>query len=71
MQFTGYLGLPSKSHYKVKIWAFGTKSGLFWDHFGTLVPFGTKSRIRDLIGAPGQEELGRVDLRMLVIIVAI
>ena len=24
----------------------------FWDHFGTLVPFGTKSRIRDLIGAP-------------------
>ena len=24
--------------------------GTFWDHFGTLVPFGTKSRIRDLIG---------------------
>ena len=26
--------------------------GLFWDHFGTLVPFGTKSQIRDLIVAP-------------------
>ena len=28
------------------------KSGLFRDQIGTLVPFGTKSRIRDLIGAP-------------------
>ena len=24
------LGLASKSHYKGKIWAFGTKLGLFW-----------------------------------------
>ena len=29
----------------------------FWDHFGTLVPFGTKSRIRDLIGTPGLSSL--------------
>ena len=29
------LGLASKSHYKGKIWAFGTKLGLFWDHFWT------------------------------------
>ena len=29
------LGLASKSHYKGKIWAFGTKLGLFWDHFLT------------------------------------
>ena len=29
------LGLGSKTRYKGKIWAFWTKSGLFWDHFGT------------------------------------
>ena len=28
--------------------------GLFWDHFGTLVPFGTKSQNWDLFGAPEQ-----------------
>ena len=28
-------GLASKSHYTGKIWAFGTKLGLFWDHFWT------------------------------------
>ena len=31
-------------------------SGLFWDYFGTLVPFGTKSRIWDLFGAPEEEK---------------
>ena len=43
-----------QQHLKVEseIWDLEAKSGLFWDHFGTLVPFGTKSRIRDLIGAP-------------------
>ena len=43
-----------QQHLKVEseIWDLEAKSGLFWDHFGTLVPFGTKSRIRDLIGPP-------------------
>ena len=31
------LGLASKSHYKCKIWTFGTKMGLFWDSFGTFL----------------------------------
>ena len=30
----------------------GGKIGTFCDHFGTLVPFGTKSQIWDLFGAP-------------------
>ena len=44
-----------------KFWDLKAKSGLFWDHFGTLVPFGTKSQIRDLIGPTGQwkSELGQ------------
>ena len=29
------LGLGSKTPCKGKIWAFWTKPGLFWDHFGT------------------------------------
>ena len=43
-----------QQHLKVEseIWDLGGKIGTFWDHFGTLVPFGTKSRIRDLIIAP-------------------
>ena len=35
-----------------EIWE--AKSGFFWDHFGTLVPFGTKSQNWDLFGAPEQ-----------------
>ena len=37
-----------------RIWnlGLGGKIGTFLDHFGTFVPFGTKSRIRDLIVAP-------------------
>ena len=31
------LGLGSKTRYNGKIWAFWTKSGLFWDHFGTFL----------------------------------
>mgnify|MGYP001362028362 CR=1 FL=1 len=31
------LGLGSKTCYNGKIWAFWTKSGLFWDHFGTFL----------------------------------
>jgi hypothetical protein len=31
------LGLGSKTRYKGKIWDFWTKSGLFWDHFGTFL----------------------------------
>ena len=38
----------------------GNKIGTFWDHFGTLVPFGTKSRIRDLIVAPASTMLIRL-----------
>ena len=35
-----------------EIWDLEAKLELFLDHFGTLVPFGTKSRIRDFFGAP-------------------
>ena len=31
------LGLGSQTRYKGKIWAFWTKPGLFWDHFGTFL----------------------------------
>ena len=34
------------------IWDLDAESELLWDHFGTLVPFGTKSQIRDLTAAP-------------------
>ena len=30
----------------------GGKIGIFWEDFGTFGPFGTKSRIWDLFGAP-------------------
>ena len=30
----------------------GCKIGIFWDKLSTLVPFGTKSQIRDYIGSP-------------------
>ena len=45
---------PFLHHLKVKseIWDLEVKLGRFWDHFGTLVPFGTKSQIWDLIIAP-------------------
>ena len=52
---TGGQGLlcasPFQHHLKVEsdIWDLEAKLGLFWDHFGTLVPFGTKSQIWDLI----------------------
>ena len=46
--------VPLQQHLKVEseIWDSEAKSGLFWDHFDTLVPFGTKSRIWDLNGLP-------------------
>ena len=37
---------------KTEVWDLEAKYGLFWDLFSTLVPFWTKSQIRDLIGAP-------------------
>ena len=45
------LGLASKSHYKGKIWAFGTKLGLFWDHSWTMqktCEMGKKMRCRNI-----------------------
>ena len=56
---------PFQHHLKVEIlleseiWDLETKSGLFWDHFGTSVPFGTKSQIWDLFGAPEDDVLLR------------
>ena len=35
-----------------EIWDLHAKLGLFWDQIWTLVPFGTKSQIWDLFGAP-------------------
>ena len=37
------------SGYKGEIWDLQAKLGLFWYHFRTLVPIGTKSQIWDLV----------------------
>ena len=46
------LAILSFIEIKLKFGTWEQKKGLFWDLFCTLVPFGTKSQIRDLIGAP-------------------
>ena len=42
---------------RIRYLGLGGKIGTFWDHFGTLVPFGTKSQIRDLIVAPAFQHI--------------
>ena len=46
------LPFSASSEGRIRNLGLGRKIGTFWDHFYTLVLFGTKSRIRDFIGAP-------------------
>ena len=50
------LPFSASSEGRIRNLGLGSKIGTFWDHFGTLVPFGTKSRIWDLFGAPEEEK---------------
>ena len=47
------LPFSASSEGRIRHLGLESKIGTFWDHFGTLVPFGTKSRIRDFVRAPG------------------